>query len=321
MPMPDERLEQLLAALDAEADRGRQGRADEGDALMAVVAPAASIRRPPAPADPEGVPEGRHRSRRTPLVSLPSSLHDARLAVGAPVVRGMVVLLLVLAAVLGVRVAWAEHSAAPQPVQTAKQPDRAAATATPAQPEVGGQQALASDATVEPSGDPTTVPTAYVEIVVHVIGAVHEPGVVLLAPGSRVQDAVEAAGGLRDEADLTRLNLARPAVDGERLWVPMPGEEPPPELPAPPEPLTVSGSGSADAIGQASDDDQAVVDLNTADQAELETLPGVGPVTADRILAWRAEHGTFATVEELMEVSGIGERTLEQLRPHVGVGP
>lgn len=320
MPMSDERLEQLLAALDAEADRGRQGGVDEGDARMAGVAPAASAARPPPPAQMEGVPQGRHRLRRTPLLSLPSSLHEARLGVGAPVVRGMVVLLIVLGALLGVRVAWAERSAAPRPVQSAEQPDRAAATA-PAQSEVGGQQALPSGATVEPSGDPTTVPTAYVEIVVHVIGAVHEPGVVSLAPGSRVQDAVEAAGGLRDEADLTRLNLARPAVDGERLWVPVPGEEPPPELPAPPEPVAVPGSGSADAIGRASDTHQTVVDLNTADQAELETLPGVGPVTAERILAWRAEHGTFATVEELMEVSGIGERTLEQLRPHVGLGP
>ncbi len=307
MPMPDERLEQLLAALDAEADRGTR--------------PLASSAQTPPPTQPEGVPEGRHRSRRTPLLSLPSSLYGARLGVGAPVLRGMLVLVIVLAAVLGVRVAWAERSAAPRPVQTAEQPDRAAATATPAQAEVGGQQALPSDATGEPSGAPTTVPTAYAEIVVHVIGAVHEPGVVSLAPGSRVQDAVEAAGGLRDEADLTRLNLARPAVDGERLWVPKSGEEPPPELPAPPEPVAVPGSGSADAIGRASDTDQAVVDLNTADQAELETLPGVGPVTADRILEWRAEHGTFATVEELLEVSGIGERTLEQLRPHVGLGP
>lgn len=152
----------------------------------------------------------------------------------------------------------------------------------------------------------------------HVIGAVREPGVVTITAGARVQDAVEAAGGLLDEADLARLNLARPAVDGERLWVPVPGEEPPPELPVP-QPVATPGIPGAEVTGGA--DAGGLVDLNTADQAELETLPGVGPVTAERILQWRAEHGAFTTVEELVEVSGIGERTLEQLRPHVGLGP
>lgn len=288
MATPDERLEELIESLGAEAARG-------------------------APVAHDGVPQGRHRPGRTQPLSLPSSLRGARLGVGGPVLRGMVVLVVVVAVVLGVRVAWAERSATPHPVTATGHEDAAGGTA-PASSAPGSSQAVDVGEPSESVTVPTTTPP---EVVVHVIGAVREPGVVSVAPGSRVQDAVEAAGGLRDDADLTRLNLARPAVDGERLWVPVPGEEPPPELPAPQSvaPPTMPSAGASD--GAAGD---GPVDLNTADQAELETLPGVGPVTAERILQWRAEHGSFTAVEELMEVSGIGERTLEQLRPHVGLG-
>src|SRR5699024_7771205 len=134
-----------------------------------------------------------------------------------------------------------------------------------------------------------------------------------LEPGARVQDAVDAAGGLVDSADTSRLNLARTVHDGERIWVPTPGEE----VPEVPDPAGADPSGSSADLpgpigGEASDEQQ--ININTADQAVLEELPGVGPVTAGAIVAWREENGGFSTPDELLEVSGIGEATLEKLR-------
>ncbi|MCL2424093.1 MAG: ComEA family DNA-binding protein [Micrococcales bacterium] len=134
-------------------------------------------------------------------------------------------------------------------------------------------------------------------VVVHVVGAVARPGVFTLPGGSRVADAVEAAGGATDEADLAGVNLARALVDGEQLYVPRPGEV----LPGAPE-------GPAGA-------DDGLVDLNRASQSELETLPGVGPVIAGRIVAARP----FASVDSLQQVSGIGPATMTRLRDLVKV--
>lgn len=141
-------------------------------------------------------------------------------------------------------------------------------------------------------------------VVVHVAGKVRRPGIVTLPLGSRVADAVEAAGGARPRVDLSSVNLARVLVDGEQVLV---GEEaavPPTSTAAPGSPAE-SGSGAG------------LVNLNTATAAELETLNGVGPVTAQAILAWRDEHGRFTAIEELLEVSGIGEKTLAQLAPQL----
>lgn len=153
------------------------------------------------------------------------------------------------------------------------------------------------------------------ELMVHVIGQVHEPGVVQLPTGSRVVDAVEAAGGLTDQADAGSVNLARAVLDGEQVWVGAPGEEPPEGVV--PASSAAGPSGVSDGGGAL---EQVPTDLNSATQAELEELPGVGPVTAERILAWRTENGRFTDPSELLEVSGIGERTLEQLAPLVRVG-
>lgn len=129
-------------------------------------------------------------------------------------------------------------------------------------------------------------------VVVHVVGAVAAPGVVRLPVGSRVLDAVAAAGGPTGEADLARLNMARPLVDGEQVVVPRPGD---PTL-APP---ATPGGGPA-----------GLLDLNTATPAQLDQLPGVGPVLAQRIVDRRP----FASVDELDEVSGVGPTLLERLR-------
>jgi competence protein ComEA len=159
--------------------------------------------------------------------------------------------------------------------------------------------------------------------VVHVLGAVERDGVVRLAPSSRVTDAIERAGGATADADLARLNLARVLTDGERLYVPRVGEG---EVPSALDPVdggaaaATGGGGSADdGAGAGGAGGAAVVDLNSADQAALETLPGIGPGLAGRILAWRDEHGRFTAVEDLLDVSGIGDVRFAELRDRVRV--
>jgi competence protein ComEA len=129
-----------------------------------------------------------------------------------------------------------------------------------------------------------------------------------------VWDAVTAAGGAGSGARLDRINLARPLVDGEQVLVPGPND-PLPVTAAPP--VSPSAGGTAGQPGAARSGLQ--VDLNSATQPELDALPGVGPVLAGRILAWRTEHGRFSRVEELGEVTGIGDKLLAQLTPLVRV--
>lgn len=141
------------------------------------------------------------------------------------------------------------------------------------------------------------------EVVVDVTGKVRDPGIVVLTPGSRVVDAIKAAGGARRGADLTGLNRARVVQDGEQIVV---GVPPPPGVAA----SSAPSSGSSGSSGE-------LVSLNTATTTELETLPGVGPVTAAAIVDWRETNGGFASVDQLLEVDGIGEKTLADLAPHV----
>jgi competence protein ComEA len=138
-------------------------------------------------------------------------------------------------------------------------------------------------------------------VVVQVVGQVRRPGLVTLPRGSRVADAVAAAGGLVRGGSSGGLNLARALADGEQVVVS-------------PDAVAVTGPSSSDG-GAAS----AVVDLNAATASDLDTLPGVGPVMAGRILDWRTAHGRFTSVDQLREVSGIGARTFERLKPHVRV--
>ena len=143
------------------------------------------------------------------------------------------------------------------------------------------------------------------QVVVHVVGAVHDHGVVHLAAGARVSDAVAAAGGPTHDADLDGLNLARVLVDGEQLVVPRVGESAAPTSAAPTEPDGGAGGPS-------------IVDLNTATTADLDALPGIGPVLAQRIVDYRAEH-PFGAVDELEDVPGIGPALLGRLRDLVRV--
>ncbi len=164
------------------------------------------------------------------------------------------------------------------------------------------------ETSVHPIGSAS--PSHVRELVVHVAGAVRRPGLVRLPPGSRVSDAVTAAGGPARGAELESVNLARLLVDGEQLLVLKKGEAPAAAGPAPAGAPTGAAGGGPAAVP---------LDLNTATMAQLEELTGVGPVLAQRIIDWRTEHGRFGSVDELAEVSGIGERTLEELRPQVRV--
>ena len=230
---------------------------------------------------------GRHASRR-----LADRLGPAHLAVVAVLV----------AAAVGFA-AWSavRDGADPVPVpEVASAPSALAEVSPPAgeselSPSAsGGVGAEEAPGEAQPAG----------EVTVDVAGRVRRPGIAVLPPGSRVVDAVEAAGGARRGVDLTSLNLARPLVDGEQILV---GVTPPPGVAG-----TLGAPGGASPAG-------ALVNLNTADQTTLETLPGVGPVTATAILDWRTEHGGFTAVDELLEVDGIGEATLADLAPLVTI--
>lgn len=157
---------------------------------------------------------------------------------------------------------------------------------------------------VEPASvTTTTAPPG--PVTVHVAGAVLRPGVQRLSAGARVIDAVEAAGGLAPDADPSRVNLAAELVDGTQVYVPIVGEAVP------------AGAGTAAGGSGAAGD--GPIDLNVADAAQLETLPGVGPATAAAIIDHRERHGPFTSVEGLLDVRGIGEAKLAQLRDLVRV--
>ena len=218
---------------------------------------------------------------------LPPALRGARLDPG---VRGALALALVavVAAVVAVVVAW--RSAA-RPI--AKAPSPGPTVAVPALTPV--PSALATPARASLS--PTTV-------VVDVAGRVRRPGIVTVSSGARVADAIARAGGVLPGTSTAGLSLARRLVDGEQLLVGLP--QPAVVGPAPPD----APSGAAG--GQP-------VDLNTATTSELDALPGIGPVLAQRVLDWRTEHGGFSSIDQLREVSGLGGKKFDALAPLVRV--
>lgn len=273
---------------------------------------------PPPPASPgsdatrtasvweQDPPRGRHAHRPLSTTAriggwlqdrLPESLHG-RVALG-PAQLGVLALLLACGVLWG---AWATTRADAEPVPAARP-----VVVPPPSPSAGALATgspLAVPAGSAPAAGSTSGTAAVAELVVDVQGTVRRPGIVVLPPGSRVVDALDAAGGYTGRrARLTSLNLARPVVDGEQIVAGRPSQ-------AMAVPSALSGAPSPGGTGE-------LVSLNTADQTALETLPGVGPVTATAILQWRDEHGPFTAVEQLLEVSGIGEKTLAQIAPYV----
>jgi competence protein ComEA len=142
---------------------------------------------------------------------------------------------------------------------------------------------------------------------VYVTGAVQRPDVYLLAPGSIVKDAVAAAGGPTEEADMERINLAVELSDQQQVYVPRKGED------------EAAVALPGDEISDPSNLTGSKVNINTASIAELDTLPGVGPAIAQRIVEYRAEHGDFAAPKDLMNVKGIGPATFEKLKDRITV--
>lgn len=164
--------------------------------------------------------------------------------------------------------------------------------------------AVAPSIVASPVAVPTASPTAEPSVLVHVLGAVHRPGLVELAQGSRVADAIAAAGGLARSADPGDLNLAAVVADGSQVLI---GTRSRPRG-------EVRGGGESSGVqGGAA----GPVSLNTATLAQLDTLPGVGPVTAQKIIDWRQKHGRFTAVSELQEVDGIGPKTYADIAPNV----
>lgn len=276
------------------------------------------------PADAAALETRLRRSRRPGLVTVPEQLRLGRVAVSTSAVVALVALVVALGCAFVLRVLWAEREAVAEPagVRSTASSTGVAVTRTgpgegPASP--GGTGGAKVGAT--PAAGASTTGGGASQVVVHVVGQVNRPGLVRLAAGARVADAVSAAGGASKHADLAALNLARPVIDGEQVYVPRPGETPPPP-PAPPGGGSAgggSGGGGSGGGGSGgvSGSGSGPVNLNTADLGALDSLPGVGPVLAQRILDWRTEHGRFSSIEELSEVSGIGDKLLAQLKPKV----
>lgn len=144
-------------------------------------------------------------------------------------------------------------------------------------------------------------------VTVDVSGAVATPSVVTLAEGSRVADAIDAAGGALPDADLAQLNRAARLTDGEKVHVPITGEQ------------VAGAAGTTAGSVETGATTQQLININTATEAELDVLPGVGPSTAEAIVADRVENGPFSTIEDLMRVSGIGEKKFEKLAGQICV--
>ncbi|HEU4666339.1 MAG TPA: helix-hairpin-helix domain-containing protein [Arthrobacter sp.] len=255
--------------------------------------------RGPAGKPPGGLPD-------SPPAASGQDREPATGAVG-PVLRWrlgqrLAVLLGVLSVAAGAWFWWQAASGRPEilPLSGTSPGGRMAESAPAGDQGAEGAAEPARDANrSEPSGS----------VVVHVAGAVASPGVVRLPAGSRVHEAIAAAGGGTPAADLDRLNLALAVEDGQKIHVPREGEEGPAAGP--------DGGGEGGGGGGTSADGK--INLNTAGVEELDALPKVGPVLAQRIVDWRKEHGAFKNVEELDAVDGVGPKMLEALLPLVTV--
>lgn len=181
-----------------------------------------------------------------------------------------------------------------------------------AAPQLSDAPALGASGTSSPSPRAASSVTSAVPssgasavVVVDVAGKVARPGVYRLPSGSRIDDALRAAGGARRGVDLTSLNLASVLVDGQQIAVGRPG--------------AVPAAGQPVASGAAPSAANGLVDLNTATLEQLDDLPGIGPALSQRILDYRTEHGSFTGVDQLDDVSGIGSVTFEKLKSLVTV--
>lgn len=165
-----------------------------------------------------------------------------------------------------------------------------------------------------PAGEPIALQPAPTKepIAVHVIGAVPRPGLYEFAKGARVQDAIDAAGGLLASANIGAINLAAPLEDGQQLNIPYKTGQEPAANDNNANSLVLPGSTEEPA--NTSQDNKDLININTASAEELDSLPGIGPTLAQRIIAYREENGPFQTIEDIVNVSGIGSSTFENIK-------
>ena len=225
----------------------------------------------------------------------PARLAGARINPGR---RGLLAMAVVTVLTVLVAGGWV-LAARPHPMLAAATPD--ASPTGSVEPSLVPGGSLKSPR-AGPAGSSGAGPT---QLVVDVAGKVRKPGVYRLPPGARVDDAVRAAGGFLSGVDPVTVNLARKLLDGEQVLIGVPGPG-----------AAGAGTGSAAAPGAAT----GLLDLNAATLAQLDGLPGVGPVLAQHILDWRTEHGRFDSVDQLNGVSGIGDSKFADLKPLVAVG-
>lgn len=161
------------------------------------------------------------------------------------------------------------------------------------------QEAVVLDAAEQPASE-----EASAGVTVYVTGAVQQPGVVTVAAGARTADAVNACGGLLPQADAERVNMAQPVKDGQQIRVPEKKE---------------IGTAGADGKAASGKDADGCINLNTADEKALDTLPGVGPATARKIIEYRESEGGFQSTEDLMKIKGIGQAKYDKLKDKVTI--
>lgn len=232
-------------------------------------------------------------ARRRVRVEVPDRLRTGEWLPSKAAALGLLAVVAVAALIFALRWGWASSRDAPALIRTAATPSTSAGIGATATARAG------------PLGSASPGASGEGVVVVDVAGQVMHPGVFRLPAGSRVDDALTAAGGVTPEADVAALNRARLLVDGEQVRVPRPGE------------VVTTGSAGGGAGGATASGGHPLVSLNNADLSALDGLPGVGPVLAQRILDWRAAHGRFTSVDELGEVTGIGAKLLSQLKPLV----
>ena len=248
---------------------------------------------------------GRHRSPAPRIISVPAVLRGGPREVRTTAVLALLAIGVLAGGIFVARVFWAAKASEPSPVVARS---GLVARSLPS----GFQTSLPTPGLMVEGAGPSAGASGQSgpSVRVHVVGEIADPGVVDVPAGARVIDAIARAGGSLPSADLERINLARVVLDGEQIHVPAPGEE----ILAGSAGTTVGPVGAGVGPGGSGG-----VNLNQADLPTLDGLPGVGPVLAQRIIDWRAEHGRFTSVDELGEVSGIGEKLLAVLSSKVTV--